>query len=163
MTAIEKAADLLMSWSAQVDQTHAQPGTVETMRTVATEARAEYQRLSRSPTVQLDAVLKAWALRELEALPQGPWRTWMATGAPPAALQLAIEALPEAVGALVREHVADELGECEICRRRAPCRLVSDGTESGERDWRCAWGCPPHEDDPATERMLREWAEECGL
>jgi hypothetical protein len=163
LSAIEKAADLLMSWSGQVDETHAAPGTIEMMRTVASDVRAEFARLQRSPGAQLDALIKAWALRELEALPRGPWRDWIRQGTPPAALEQALERLPEAVAALVREHVADDLDDCEACRRRAPCRLLSDGAESGERYWRCAWGCPPSEDDPATAAMLREWARECGL
>lgn len=165
-TAIEKAADLLMSWSEQVDATHAQPGAVEAMRTVATEVRAEYAKLSRSPGAELDRLVKAWALRELEALPRGPAREWISTGVPPTVISLALARLPEAVAELVREHVPDELGTCEICRTYAPCRLQSDGTESGERDWRCAWGCPPkdpREDDPREVAMLRAWANECGL
>lgn len=162
MNPILQAADLLWSWSSEVDAAHAQPGAVEAMRLISTEARAEYSRLSKSPSAQHDALIRAWALRELEALPRGPWRSWIATGSPPAALQLALEELPEAVGALVLEHVADELGECECCRRRAPCRLVSDGSDSGESDWRCAWGCQPPE-DPSTDRMLRAWAKECGI
>lgn len=161
-TAILRAADLLASWSGEVDETHAQPGTVEAMRTLATEVRVEHRRLSASPGAQLDRLIKAWALRELEALPRGPSREWISTGTPPTVIQLALAALPEPVAALVREHIADELGMCELCRAHAPCRLQSDGTESGERDWRCAWGCLPP-DDPATAAMLREWAKECGL
>lgn len=163
MNAIEKAADLLDSWSGQVDETHAQPGTVEAMRSVASEVRIEYARLTKSPGAQLDAVIKAWALRELEALPRGPWRDWTRTGEVPEPLRQAVAQLPEAVRALVMEHVADDLGECECCRTRAPCRLQSDGTPSGERDWRCAWGCPPPEDDPAETERLRAWARETGL
>lgn len=163
MNPIQKAADLLWTWSYQVDETHAQPGAVEAMRTVATEARAEYARLAKSPGARLDTLIKAWALRELEALPRGPWRNWTRYGVPPVELQMVVARLPEAVMALVFEHVADDLDECELCRRRAPCRLQSDGTESGEKDWRCAWGCPPPEDDPATTAMLQEWARELGL
>lgn len=163
MTAILRAADLLSSWSEQVDETHAAPGTVEAMRTVALEVRAEYRRLTRSPGAQLDALIKAWALRELAALPHGPAREWISTGTPPTVIELGLAALPENVAALVREHVADDLGTCELCRAYAPCRLQSDGTESGERDWRCAWGCPPPAEQAATAAMLREWARECGL
>lgn len=163
MSAIEKAAELLMSWSGQVDETHAVPGTIEAMRTVATAARAEYARLQQSPGARHDAVIKAWALRELEALPRGAWRDWIRQGTPGPELAALLARLPQPVAALVLEHVADDLDDCETCRRRAPVRLQSDGTESGERDWRCAWGCPPREDDPATAAMLREWARECGL
>lgn len=163
MNPILKAADLLWNWSSEVDATHAQPGAIEAMRTVATEARAEYSRLTKSPGAQFDALIKAWALRELEALPRGPWRQWTASGVIPHQLQQTLARLPDPVVALVLEHVADELGDCEVCRTRAPCRLQSDGTDTGERDWRCAWGCPPPPDDPATADTLREWAREVGL
>jgi hypothetical protein len=113
------------------------------------------------PDLRREELIKAWALRELEALPRGPWREWIRMGTAPASLQLALEGLPESVAALVIEHVADELGDCECCRRRAPCRHLSDRSESGERDWRCAWGCSPPDAPPAD--MLQRWARECGL
>jgi hypothetical protein len=160
---ILRAADLLWNWSHQVDETHAQPGAVEAMRTVSTEARAEYARLQKSPGAAYDALIKAWALRELEALPRGPWRDWVRHGMPTVELQMLVARLPSAVSSLVFEHVADELGDCELCRRRAPCRLQSDRSDSGEKDWRCAWGCPPPEDDAATADTLRDWAREIGL
>lgn len=103
----------------------------------------------------VEALIKAWALRELEALPRGPWREWTRHGTPPPELQQVIARLPEAVAALVIEHIADDLGDCECCRRRAPCRLLSDGGTDSERDWRCAWGCPPPEDDWATADTVR--------
>lgn len=149
MNAIERAADLLWRWSGQVDETHAQPGTVEMMRTVATEARAEYSRLQRSPGAALEVLIKAWAARELERLPRALWGEWIRTGAIPRALQVELDGLPEPIAALIGAHVADEIDICECCKRRAPCRLISDGSDSGERDWRCAWGCPaPANDDP---------------
>lgn len=36
-----------------------------------------------------------------------------------------------------------EIGECECCHARAPLALLSDGTDSGEHDNRCVWGCQP--------------------
>lgn len=161
MNAIPRAADLLWDWSHQIDETHAEPRAAERMREIATAARAEYARLTRSPNVEIEALIKGWALRELEALPRGAWRDWTSTGQIPPWLQLSLARLPEQVVALVLEHVADELGQCECCRRRAPCRLQYDGSESGERDWRCAWGCPPGE-DPAETIVLRDYPEESG-
>jgi hypothetical protein len=103
-----------------------------------------------------DELIKAWALRELEAMPRGPWRDWQRNSTQAPEFQLILGRLPEAVAVLVIEHVADDLGDCEICATRAPCRLISDGTESGESDWRCAWGCPHREqDDPATADTVR--------
>jgi hypothetical protein len=133
------------------------------MRTVATEARLEYHRLREQRGGELETLTKAWALRELEALPRGMVHDWIQMGQPPAAMQLLIEGLPEPVAELVVEHVGDELGECEICRRRGPCRLQSDRSESGESDWICAWGCPPRSDDPTERATLAEWAREVGL
>lgn len=156
--AILEAAGLLWSWSEQVDATHAKPGTVEAMRAIASEVRLEYSRLSRSPGAALDALIKAWALRELDGMPHGLRGEWLRTGAIPPELQHRFAGLPEPVAALVGEHVADQLGICECCGRRAPCRLLSDGTESGERDWRCAWGCPAAPNvDPVV-----EWARSVG-
>jgi hypothetical protein len=163
LTAIERAAELLARWSGQVDETHAQPGTVEMMRALAADVRAEYSELSKSPGAAFDTLIKTWAARELERLPRGAWGAWIRTGVIPRALQAELTGLPEAVAALIGSHVADEIDDCEICKRRAPCRLISDGTESGERDWRCAWGCPAPPHDPATTAMLLEWAKECGL
>lgn len=157
-----RAAALLERWSGQVDEIHAQPGIVEGMRDLAGAVREEYSRLSKSPGAAFDATIKAWAARELEHLPRGPWGEWIRTGVIPRALQAELRGLPEAVAALIGAHVADEIGECECCRRRAPLSLISDGTESGERDWRCAWGCPAH-DPETTTAMLLEWAKECGL
>ena len=109
--------------------------------------------------VALDALLKAWAARELERLPRGAWGEWLRTGVIPRSLQAELAGLPEPVAALVGSHVADEISECEICKRRAPCRLMSDQTPSGESDWRCAWGCPAQDvPDP-----IVEWARSIGL
>lgn len=150
-SAIRRLIDLVWRWSFEVDETHAKPGTVEEMRELAAAARAEYSRLSRSPSGQLDAMIKAFALRELDALSVAAHREWVRHGAPPRELQYLIAALPEAVALLMFEHVADAIDDCEICRRRAPCRLQSDRSDSGERDWRCAWGCPPPEEPAAPE------------
>lgn len=154
LNAIERAAELLATWANQVDRELAQPGTVEAMRSVAAEARAEYSRLRRSPGAALDTLIKAWAVRELDRISRALWAEWIATGAIPIKLQAELVGLPEPVAALIGAHVVDEIDVCEICKRRAPCRLISDGTESGEGDWRCAWGCPaPAEDDP-----IVQWA-----
>lgn len=163
MSPILRAADMLWRWSFQVDDTHAKPGTIEAMRQLATEVRAEYSRLQRPADADLERLIKAWAARELDALPRGPWNDWSNSGTLPRSLQPALARLPEPVAELVRAHVADPMGECECCRRRAPCRLQSDGTDSGERDWRCAWGCPPPEDDPAETEALLMWAREAGI
>jgi hypothetical protein len=160
LTAIVRAAELLTSWSEQVDDTHAQPGTVEAMRSLASEVRAEYRRLASSPGAALDALIKAWSLRELDAMPHGLRAEWLRTGAIPPELQHRFAGLPEPVASLIGEHVADSLGICECCGRRAPCRLLSDGTESGERDWRCAWSCPAT--SPDVDPVL-EWARAAGL
>lgn len=105
-----------------------------------------------NPAERLDSLIKAWAARELERLPRALWGEWIRTGAIPVALQDALAGLPEPVAALIGAHVADEIDTCEICKRRAPCRLMSDGSESGESDWRCAWGCPPPDEDPVVAR-----------
>lgn len=147
MNPIQNAADLLWRWADQVDATHAAPGTVETMRAVATDARAEYARLQKSPGAALDALLKAWAARELARLPRGPWGEWIRTGVISRSLQVELAGLPESVAALVGAHVADEISVCEHCKRIAPCRLL-------ESDWRCAWGCPA----PAGVDPVVEWA-----
>jgi len=118
---------------------------------------------ARLRAMSADELIKAWALRELEGLPRGPAREWTRHGLPPPEVAHLLARLPEAVAALVFEHVADDLGECELCRRRAPCRLLSDGSDSGESDWRCAWGCPPPVDDPAETAALREWQGEAPL
>jgi hypothetical protein len=159
LTATLRAAELLARWSEEVDDTHAKPGTVEAMRVLAIQLRAEHKRLASSPGAALDALIKAWALRELDALPSGLRAEWLRTGATPPELQHRFIGLPEPVAALVGEHVADSLGVCESCGRRAPCRLIGDGTESGERDWRCAWGCPAA---PNVDPVL-EWARSVGL
>lgn len=112
---------------------------------------------------RLDALIKAWAIRELEALPRGQAGDWLREGAPPPELAALLARLPEAVRALVCEHVADGIDVCECCRARAPLRLLSDRSESGERDWRCAWGCPPPEEEQPGDEAMREWAEEAGL
>jgi hypothetical protein len=156
LNAIEGAAALILRWSEEVDETHAQPGTVAEMRRVANDARTEHAKLERAAAA-LDATIKLWATRELERLPRGPWGDWLRTGVMPRALQVALTGLPEPVAALVGAHVADEISECEICRRRAPCRMMSDRSESGESDWRCAWGCPAN-DDP-----IVQWARSVGL
>lgn len=154
MNAIERAAQLLSTWADQVDRDHAQPGTVEAMRSVAAEARAEYSLLRRSPGAALDALIKAWAARELDRISRALWAEWISTGTIPVLLQAELVGLPEPVAALIGAHVVDEIDVCEICKRRAPCRLISDGTESGESDWRCAWGCPAQAgDDP-----IVQWA-----
>lgn len=158
-SSILRAAELLASWSEQVDDTHAKPGTVETMRTIASEVRREYSRLASSPGAALDALIKAWAMRELDAMPCGLRAEWLRTGAIPPELQYRFIGLPEPVTALVREHVADSLGICECCGRRAPCRLLSDRSDSGESDWRCAWGCPAS----AATDPVAEWARAVGL
>lgn len=159
LSPILRAAELLATWSNQVDDTHAQPGAVETMRKIALEVREEYSRLASSTRPALDALIKAWAARELDALPVGPQREWLRTGAIPPELQHRFRGLPEPVAALIGAHVADELGICEVCGTRAPCRLLSDGTESGESDWRCAWGCPAF----GTADPVVEWARSIGL
>ena len=153
MNAIERAATLLAAWAEQVDREHAAPGTVEAMRSVAAEARAEFNRLRRSPGAALDAMIKAWAARELDRLPSGPRGEWIRTGVIPRAIKLELAGVPEPVAALIGAHVADEMGECEICSRRAACRLISDGTLNGEATWRCGWGCPaPPDVDPVAAR-----------
>lgn len=159
MTPILRAAELIESWSGEVDETHAVPGTVGKMRVLAAQIRDEHKRLASSPGAAIDALIKAWAQRELDALPSGLRGEWLRTGAIPPELQHRFIGLPEPVAALVGEHVADSLGVCECCGRRAPCRLISDGTESGERDWRCAWGCPAA---PNVDPVL-EWARSVGL
>lgn len=160
MTAILRAAELLSSWSEQVDDTHAKPGTVDAMRALSIELRVEHKRLASSPGAALEALIKAWATRELAALPVGLQREWVRSGVIPPELQYRFTGLPEPVAALVGAHLADGLGICECCRRYAPCRLLSDGSDSGERDWRCAWGCPavPPGEDP-----VARWARTAGL
>ncbi len=104
---------------------------------------------------RLDALIKCWAARELERLPRALWGEWIRTGTIPLALQSALDGLPEPVAALIGAHVADEIDTCECCKRRAPCRLMSDGTDSGESDWRCAWGCPSSAHDDPVVRWAR--------
>lgn len=157
---ISRVCDLLDKWSFEVDEAHAEPGSISAMRDLANEARAEYARIRREPGASLEALIKTWAARELDHLPRGPARDWVTSGNIPRALQALLAGLPEPVAALIGAHVADDLGECECCRRRAPLRLQSDRSESGESDWRCAWGCPslPGEAEP-----LLEWARSVGL
>jgi hypothetical protein len=151
---IQRAGELLATWADQVDQDHAQPGSVDAMRQLAAEVLAEYFRLARSPGAALDALIKAWAARELGRLPRDPWDEWIRTGEVPEVLKAELAGLPEPVAALIGAHLADEISQCECCRRRAPCRLISDGTDSGESDWRCAWGCPA----PPDVEPVVEWA-----
>lgn len=165
MSAILRAVDLLWASSYHVndydrtrlDKLPTEPGTVERMRRSATEARAEYARLQKS-SAALEALIKAWAARELDRLPRGEWRRWIVSGTIPPLLQAELAGLPESVAALVGEHVADDIDECEICHRRAPVRLLSDRSDSGESDLRCAWGCyAPTGTDTEPDPLL-EWA-----
>lgn len=167
LSAILRAADLLWASSYHVNdydrsrlaEARTEPGTVEKMRRGATEARAEYARLLKS-SAALEALTKAWAARELDRLPRGEWRRWIVSGTIPRLLQAELAGLPESVAALVGEHVADDIDECEICHRRAPVRLLSD---SGESDLRCAWGCyAPTGTDPEPDPLL-EWARQVGI
>jgi hypothetical protein len=162
LSAIQRTADLLWAWSYHVDEKRAPAGAVERMRRSVEAARTEHARLQKSAGA-LDALIKTWATRLLERLPRGPAREWLSTGTIPSLLEAELAGLPEPVAALVREHVADDIDRCECCGRRAPLRLLSDQTDSGEGDWRCAWGClAPAGTDPEPDPLL-EWLRGLGI
>ncbi len=94
---------------------------------------------------QVERLRKGWAARELQE--------WNNHGGGARELEIACVGLPAVVAELVRGHAEQDMGECECCRVRAPLRLISDGTESGESDWRCSWGCPPPEEAPTETRI----------